>query len=276
MYLGVDVGGTKTLVTVLNNDGIIRERAKFPTPKNYDHFLLELRHTLAHFKTKDFQAVGVGLPGRIDREHGRGIRFGNLPWRNVPIQHDLELTLHTPIVVENDAKMAGLSEAMLVKNKYQKVLYVTVSTGIGFTLIVNGTIDPFMGDSGGRSILVEHKGKLAPWESFASGHAIVERFGKMAKDIDDAETWRTICRDLSKGLIELIAITEPEAIIVGGSVGTHFKKYGKILNEEVKKYHLPLVSMPAIMGAQRPEEAVVYGCYDLAKQRFPHHAKTVA
>jgi predicted NBD/HSP70 family sugar kinase len=277
MYLGVDVGGTKTLVTVLNSDGIIRECAKFPTPKSYDHFLLELRHTLAHFKTQDFHAAGVGIPVTVfDRKHGRAINFGNLPWRNVPIQLDMEHICKCPVVIENDAKMAALSEAMLIKEAYQKVLYVTVSTGIGIGLVVDGKIDTSIGDSGGRAIVLEHKGKLTPWEDFASGHAIVETYNKRAMDIKDKATWQKICRDLAKGFVHLIALTQPEAIVVGGSVGTYFDRYGDVLKAEVKKYHLPLVPMPDIIAAQRPEEAVVYGCYDLAKQRFPHHAKTVA
>ena len=73
MYVGVDVGGTKTLLAVLNDHGEIVEEKIFPTPKNYSHWLLELRHQLAHFQTHDFQAGGVGIPAvEIDRQHGRG------------------------------------------------------------------------------------------------------------------------------------------------------------------------------------------------------------
>lgn len=271
MYLGVDVGGTKTLVAVLDQHGVIKEKTKFPTPKNYDHWLLELRHALAHFETKEFQAAGVGVPAvLLDREHGRGINFGNLPWENVPVQRDLEHAVKCPVVVENDAKMAGLSEAMLLKSDFQRVLYVTVSTGIGYALIVNQTIDTNIGDGGGRALILEHGHQHMPWEDFASGHAIVERYGKKAADITDKATWKAISRDLAKGLAELIALTEPEVIVVGGSVGTYFDRYGKLLSAELKKYHVPLLTLPKLRPAQRPEEAVVYGCYDLAKQGFPH------
>jgi glucokinase len=277
MYLGVDVGGTKTLVTVLNSDGVIRERTKFPTPKSYNHFLLELRHALAHFKTQEFQAAGVGIPVTVfDRKHGRGVNFGNLPWRNVPIQLDMEHICKCPVVIENDAKMAALSEATLIKDRYRSVLYVTVSTGIGIGLVVDGKIDANVGDGGGRAIVLENKGKLMPWEDFASGRAIVETYKKRAMDIEDKATWQKICRNLAKGIVHLIALTEPEVIVIGGSVGTYFDRYGSTLKDEIKKYHLPLVPIPDIVAAQRPEEAVVYGCYDLAKQRFPHHAKATA
>jgi predicted NBD/HSP70 family sugar kinase len=272
MYLGVDVGGTKTLVAVLNKHGVIKEHIKFPTPKKYEDFLLELRHALDHFETKEFQAGGIGVPGPIDRHNHRVIRLDNIPsWgKNISIPTDVEHLAECPVVVENDAKLAGLSEAMLLKKQYRRVLYVTVSTGIGLAFIETRKIDTNFGDDGGHALLLDHKGQPTPWETYASGHAIVERFGKRAEDIHDEATWKIIAHDLAQGFVELIALTEPEVIVIGGSVGTFFDRYGKLLEAEVEKYHVPLVAMPKLMGAQRPEEAVVYGCYDLAKQEFPH------
>jgi predicted NBD/HSP70 family sugar kinase len=269
MYVGVDVGGTKTLVATLNSDGVITESRKFPTAHNYEHFLLELRHAVAFLTTKDFRAGGLAIPAsHIDREHGVGISFGNLPWRNVHILHDVEKILHCPMVLENDAKLAGLSEAMLLKHDYGRVLYVTISTGIGYGFTVDGQIDTNIGDAGGKGILLPYKGKNVPWESFASGHAIVERYGKRAEDIHDDATWKKIVRDLSLGLVELIAVTQPEVIVIGGSVGTYFERYHHLLTEELKQYHTPLIKFPVFRKAQRPEQAVVYGCYDLAKSTF--------
>lgn len=273
MYIGVDVGGTKTLVAVLDEHGVIKESTKFPTPKKYDNFLLELRHTLAHFKTHDFKAGGIAIPGRLDRRHGRAITLGNLSWKNIPVQRDLEHICHCPFVLENDAKLGGLSEAMLLKNEYRKVLYITVSTGVGVALICDGVIDTSIGDGGGRALLLEHKGRLMAWEDFAGGRAIVKQYGKQAAEITDVTTWTTIARELTQGLQQLIAITTPEVVVIGGSVGTYFDRYGKLLAAELKKHELPIVTLPHLMGAQRPEEAVVYGCYDLAKQTYGH-AKT--
>ncbi|MDB5181580.1 MAG: hypothetical protein JWP13_343 [Candidatus Saccharibacteria bacterium] len=224
MYASVDIGGTKTLVASLDDNGVITEKIRFETPKNYDFFLHELRFAVHKLAEKEFRAAGVGAPGLIDRTHGRGVALGNLPWKNVPIQHDVERILKCPVVIDNDAKLAALSEAMMVKDKYSKVLYVTVSTGIGYGLVVDRKIDDAIGDSGGRGMLAMHHGKLVPWESFASGHAIVERYGKRAEDIHDKKTWQSIVRDLKPGLVELMAITEPEVIIIGGSVGTYFDR----------------------------------------------------
>lgn len=271
MYLGVDVGGTKTLIATLDNHGVIQEFRKFPTPKDYPHFILELRHTLAHMEHRDWHAAGVGIPVTwYDRDEGIAEKFGNLPWRHVPIQADLEKTLRCPVVIENDAKLACLSEAMLVKDKYERVLYVTISTGIGYGLTVNGVIDANIGDGGGRTMLLPHHGTIVPWESFASGKAIVERFGKRAEEITDVTTWRTIVHNLRLGMLELIAVTQPDLVVIGGSVGTYFDRYKQLLRDELKACETPMLKIPPIRQAKRPEQAVVYGCYDLAKQEFSH------
>ena len=271
MFVGVDIGGTKTLVAALNEQGVIKEKLKFPTSKDYPAFLTDVRKAVAQLKTQDFAAGAVGIPGPgLDREKGISINLSNLPWRNIPIVKNLEEICNCPIAVENDAKLAGLSEAMLLKEQYKKVLYITVSTGIGFALIANGIIDTSVGDGGGRTILLEHEGKMTPWEDFAGGRAIVARYGKRAEDITDETTWKAICEDLAKGIIHLIAILQPDAIAFGGGVGTYFPRYGDILKTAIENYRIPLIKMPVLMEAQRPEEAVIYGCYDLANQIFPH------
>jgi predicted NBD/HSP70 family sugar kinase len=269
MYLGIDIGGTKVLIAALDDNGVIKEHIKFPTNQDYPTFLEELKVQINKLEVKDFAATGVGVPGPgLDRAHGRLVNSSNLHWENASIQSDVEDITHVPVAIENDAKLAALSEAMLLKGQFSRVLYVTVSTGIGYGLVVDQDIDTNIGDGGGRTIMLEHDGKVVPWETFASGKAIVERYGKMAKDITDEETWHSITHDLALGFVELIAMTEPEVIVIGGSVGNYFDRYSDLLVKQIAEYHVPLIKMPKLVQAQRPDEAVVYGCYDLAKQRF--------
>lgn len=271
MYIGVDVGGTKTLVAVLDEHGVIKERVKFPTPKKYDNFLLELRHAAAHLKHQDFKAGTVGLPGKLDRRHGRALSFGNLAWKNIPVQADVEKILNCPILIENDANLAGLSEAML-QPKYETVLYFTISTGIGTGFVHRQQLEPSMLDMEGGHVLLEHKGQLMRWEDFASGRAIYNHFNKKVADIPAGDTaaWHYIVRNLTPGMFANIAITQPDLIVIGGGVGTYFDRYGKLLQAELERHSLPVVKIPKLVEAQRPEEAVIYGCYDLAKQKFGH------
>jgi glucokinase len=270
MYVGVDIGGSKTLIAVLDDAGVIIEQNKFPTPENYDAFLNAVDKAISDFRTKEFQAAGVAVPGKINRHEGTGVVFGNLPWRDVPIQADFEKILSCPVVIENDANLAALSEAMLVK-KYEKVLYVTISTGIGTGIVVKQAIDPVFSDSEGGQMPLEYNGKTAIWEDFASGHAIVERYGKKAKDIDDPAIWQRIAHDWARGFIELIALIQPDVIVIGGSVGIYFDKYIDLLKDELSVYHNPMVPIPPIQQAARPELAVIFGCYDLARSRYGHN-----
>lgn len=267
MYLAIDVGGTKTLVAAVDSRGVIKEEIRILTPKNYDNFLEQLADTVAKLSTSNFKACGIGIPGVIDHKRGYGISFSHLPWRDVPVQADVERIAKCPVVMENDAKLAGLSEAMLVK-QHHRVLYVTISTGIGTGYIVNRKIYPELSTQEGGQLLLEHQGKYVRWEAFASGSAIVKQYGKPMSDINDKRTLRNIARNIAIGMINLIAVLTPDVIVIGGSIGTHYQKYGEYLDEYLKKYDNPLIILPKIKAAERPEKAVIYGCYDLAKQVY--------
>lgn len=268
MYICIDIGGTKTLVASLTNDGIIHESLRFPTPESYDAFLETLGKTINSLDTRDFRAGAVAAPGTIDRHRDVVVACGNLTWKNVHLARDVERLTHCPIRLENDAKLGGLSEAMLLKNKYKKVLYVTISTGIGVGLIENGVIDTTLADGGGRTMLLEQHGKLTPWEDFASGRAIVRKYGKQASEITDPKIWAQIVRKLSPGFIELIAILDPDIIVVGGGVGHYFDQFGDLLLKDLKRYETPTLELPPFVGARRADEAVLYGCYDYARQKY--------
>lgn len=265
MYLGIDIGGTKTLLASLDKNGVILEQLKFPTPNDYGEFIRQLTIKVEKLTTKTFVSCGVGVPGRLDRRQGVGIAMGNLPWKHVTIKTDIEAIVHCPVVVENDAKLAGLSEAMLLKDRYSHVAYITISTGIGLGIVNNQTIDPSFLDSEAGMMPLEHHGKMVPWESFASGKAIVQTYGKRARDITDETTWRQITYNIAVGLINIIAILQPEVIVLGGSVANCFDRFYDLLNKQLRQYETPLVPIPPIIHAARPEQAVIYGCYDLAK-----------
>lgn len=267
MYLAVDIGGTKTLVAAMSNMGKLISSSKFPTPTTYLDFLEELKRHILAFKY-DFKAGVVAAPGRINRLNGSVIAFGNLDWKNVPLKVDVESIANCPIKIENDTKLAGLSEAINIKKEFKKVLYVTISTGISSALIVNGVLDPDLIDSESGHMLLEHEGKLQTWESFASGKAIVNKYGKRASDITNSSDWNEISKNIAVGLIDLIAVVQPEVIVIGGGVGTHFKKFYAPLKKHLEKYSTPIVPTPAIIGAKNPEEAVIYGCYQLAKTLY--------
>lgn len=272
MYIAIDIGGTKTLVATLDDEANITAQHRFETPKDYESLLQGFRDALESFPVKEFQAGGIGVPGGIDRERGISLGSPNVSWGNAPLRPDCEKLFGCPFVIDNDANMAALSEAMLHKER-QTVLYFTVSTGIGTGFIRNQQIDPALLKSEGGHIMLPHEGRLTDWEEFASGRAIYNRLGKKASEITNEKDWQTIAHDLSLGFFAHIAILQPDLIVVGGSIGTHFDHYGEYLLDELKTYEIPIVPIPPIIKAERPEEAVLFGCYEAAKQRL-HDAKT--
>ncbi|MCA9342948.1 ROK family protein [Candidatus Saccharibacteria bacterium] len=268
MFLAVDIGGTKTLVATFTNGGKLSEQVKFKTPKQYPGFISQLQEVIEGLSDNKFKGACVALPGRIDRENGIGLRFGNLPWKNVHVKDDLKKFLSCSITVDNDANLAGLSEARNVINDYKHVLYVTISTGIGTGIITDGNIDPDFAISEPGHMMVQYHDRMQMFEDIAAGSAIVKRYGKIAADINDQKTWKEIVHIWALGFNAMIATINPEVIIIGGGVGTHFKKYGKLLKDELEKYSTPLTPVPPIIQAKHAEQAVIYGCYHLAKDTY--------
>lgn len=267
-YLGIDIGGTKTLICRLNEAGEILSQDKFPTPHEYSEFTEQLAQNIKNIDLSDVVAVGVGAPGVLDREKDLVVSFGNLPWQNVPIRLDVARITNKPTAIENDAKLAGLYEAVHLKGQYSRVLYITISTGIGLGLTVDGIIQHDVRDEGGLAMIYEHNGVLQAWEKFASGKAIYEEFGQRASDIEDPAIWQEVSRRLIPGFTELITLLTPDVITIGGGVGAHYEKFENIFEPMLEQYLTPDIKRPEIIKAANAEEAVILGCHELAKQTY--------
>jgi len=194
MYLGIDIGGTKTLVAALDDKGEILLSRRFPTDHDYDNFLRDLGTNLKELPLEgDFKAC-AGVAGLLDRRAGTVHSLGNLPWRDKPIRTDISNLIDDRwVMLENDSRLAGLSEARLLKDEYDGyVLFATVSTGIGGALVHDGRLVTALKDMEMGKMPLLHEGKLAYWEDFAGGRGVVERLKKRASDITDPEEWRIV------------------------------------------------------------------------------------
>lgn len=268
MIVAVDTGGTKTLVTSFDESGKPGKTFRFPTPKMNDEYIATLSECLHdNFDSKDIDAVVIGAPG-IVRGNILTWAGGNLPWENLNIAGALKLITNCPVWLENDANLAGLAETRALPKVPETSLYLTVSTGIGSGIILNGELAEPLGDSEVGHMVIEYDGKLRQWESFASGKAIKNTYGAYARDIHDPKVWKQVADKLSRGLLALIPALQPDVIIVGGSIGTYFDQYGSIL-KRILRDHLPAhIVLPEIRQALHPEEAVIYGCYYYGKDRL--------
>jgi predicted NBD/HSP70 family sugar kinase len=262
MIIAVDTGGTKTLVAAFSKSGAIIASQKFPTPIDqleYVGHLVEIIRTLC--KDTQPQIISVALP---DIKNTSLVPiFSNLPWTNFDVITALRpfFPAAVRIIAANDAKLGGLGEvrSMLVPPK--RVLYVTISTGIGTGFVVNGRLSKDLASAEGGHIVLEHDGAFQVWEHFASGKAIYTTYGKLARDIHSKQAWRDINKRFLSGFLVLIPVLEPDLIIIGGSIGVHFEKYGATLETLVHEKLSPTTKRPKFMQAAHPEQAVIYGCY---------------
>lgn len=259
MIVAVDTGGTKTLVAVFDTDGLVVAKEKFPTPPDISDYITQLSQTVDRL-TQDtaITCLAVALPGDI--VNGVMRWAGNLDWRGVDIKAMLTPHYTCPIIVENDANLAGLAEARGLQTIPEVCLYLTVSTGIGTGVILNGALHPQLSRTeGGRMILRRDNG-YTMWELFASGKAIHAKYGKLASEIDDDETWNAIADNIAQGLFAICPFLRPDVVVLGGGVGNYFERFSERLQQLLsEKFHDSY--LPQLVKAAHPEEAVIYGCY---------------
>lgn len=263
MIITVDTGGTKTLLAGFGADKKPKHEHRFETPQNPQRYLDVLEQAISiSFDTKKMKAVSVAVPGVV----GDGIVewCGHLPWQQFKLQKALEQRFKVPVFIENDANLAGLAEANTLPHTPRLALYVTISTGIGTGIVASGKLIPELSASEGGHVMVEYDGRLREWESFASGSAIRQTFGKYAFEIKDERIWRKVAHNISLGLLAIVPALQPTDVIIGGSIGTHYGSYAETLKNILHDQLPAHIIRPILHKAAHPQEAVLYGCY--------HHA----
>jgi glucokinase len=190
--IGLDVGGTKIAGFRVAEDGTVVERIREPTPgggggEAVVSAIEDMARRLMH---PGVVCVGVGVAGLVEAATGV-VRYGpNLPFREVPVRERLAATTGLPVVVDNDASVAGWGEFRLGAGRGSShMLLVTVGTGIGGAIVAGGR--PFRGAYGFAAeighIIVEPGGPRCGcgnegcWEQVASGRAI-GRLGRAAAE----------------------------------------------------------------------------------------------
>ncbi len=273
MIIAVDTGGTKTLVAGSDSEGRFHTRHRFATPKDDENLYVDLlAQTISeHFDIKKVKAISIAVPGFTRGDVFVQCLSPALSWPdNFELGDKLRAKLDTkaPIYLENDANLAGLAEAHAFEKLPKSCLYVTVSTGIGLGFSRNGKLVQAMDYFEGGKMMLEYDGLLRRWEDFASGRSIYETYGRYARDIKSKAVWEQIAEKISRGLLVLAPTLKPEVIVIGGSIGTYFDKYGIYLNAFLERYIPYIMSETKIVQAKHPEEAVIYGCKIYAEQKL--------
>jgi glucokinase len=148
--IGVDLGGTKMAVGVVGRDQRVHYRNKEPSlGRSEEELIADLKRELVEAKEArpDVVAAGMGIPCTIDRERGVAINAVNLPLAGVPIRELMTEHLGLPVFIDNDANVAALAEYLYGAGRgAQNVVLMTIGTGIGGGLILNGKV--YRGSSG--------------------------------------------------------------------------------------------------------------------------------
>jgi glucokinase len=265
LMLGIDIGGTKTAAAVLHlQTGEVRSRLTIPTEaeRGPEISLQRIRELVkatvrqAGLEMSQIGGIGIGCAGPLDSARGRIQNPFTLPtWEDVPIVDDLVAAFGLPTLLVNDAHAAALGEYWMGAGKGSRnMLYITISTGIGGGIIVDGKLlrgVGLMAGEAGHHVIDMHGplcycGARGCWEMLASGTAIARMAQERATEqsliwqlaggqqqtisaeiVSDAarqgdSTARQIMEETAEylgiGIANLMNILGPDVIVLGGGV----------------------------------------------------------
>ena len=270
---GVDVGGTTVKIGLFDKEGNILDKWEIPTrtEHNGSEILPDIAKALEKkmeekgLKKEDMVGVGIGAPGPIDKE-GTVYEAVNLGWSVFSIRDTLKALCGMPVRAGNDANVAALGEMWKGGGQgYLNLVLVTLGTGVGGGIIVNGEILNGATGAGGEIGHIHIQdgeedacgcGNHGCLEQYASATGVVRLAGRILGSTDQESVLRqgevsaTAVLDavkagdavavriaeafgeyLGKGLAAIAGVVNPEAFVIGGGVS----KAGNILFDYIEK-----------------------------------------
>ena len=303
-YVGVDVGGTTVKMGMFSDTGELLDKWEIPTRrKNNGQYILSDIVDSIEEKRETFEGnikgIGVGIPGPVTAD-GTVLKCANLGWDVFSVSNKLaSLTGVGNVKVGNDANVAALGEMWKGGGAgYKNLIMVTLGTGVGGGIIVDGKVvagfDGAGGEIGHITVNAHEKeqcncGQYGCLEQYASATGVV-RVAKRtlektsedtalrnhadltAKDVFDEakagdkvalEVVDEVCGILGAALSNIACVVNPEVIVIGGGVS----KAGDILTDAVKK-HFVATSFHACANtkfvlAGLGNDAGMYGCVEM-------------
>jgi glucokinase len=185
--IGVDLGGTKVLAGVVDQDGTVHETVERPTVTTSQAALLdELAAIVRELPLDGVSALGFGIPSRIDHAHGLALGAVNIPIRDVHFADEMRERLGLPVEMENDASCAAYAEFRLGAGRgTTDMLALTLGTGVGGGVVSGGKLFRAYTELGHMVIVEDGE----PCQGACSGRGHVEAYcsgtaaGKIAKRV---------------------------------------------------------------------------------------------
>ncbi len=232
MRLGsLEAGGTKMVCAVGDSNGTIYEQISIPTTTPED----TMPHIIDYFKEKEIAALGIACFGPVDvnpdsETYGTILDTPKLPWRQYPILKVMQDALKLPMGLDTDVNGSCLGEVTYGTAKgLDSVIYITVGTGIGVGIVLDGRLVHGMLHPEAGHILIapeaEDEGHcICPYhshclEGLAAGPSIEKRWGAKAVELTErSEVWELESQYLAQAIVNLILTVSPKRIILGGGV----------------------------------------------------------
>lgn len=281
--LGVDLGGTKIFAALATSSpGPFLAATKIPTEgkSSRDQILANLFRAIdgvmdqAGVKARDLGGLGVCVPGIVQSQTGMVVDCTNLAgWQAVPLGALLEERYGVPVAVDNDARAACWAEATTGAGAgVPTQAFVTVSTGIGGALVLDGRL--YRGVHAVAGELGETRWPGAGTaEEQASGTALERLFGIKAEDLESrwrrsdpvaVEAFDHLVKSLGLILGNLCSVIDPGLIVVGGGVANLGRFLLDPLEREVRRQAYSLSKGVSVVQSRWMGEAGVRGMVALA------------
>jgi glucokinase len=234
--VGVDLGGTKILAGVVDVDGRIRGTVEHPTPTSSQDALLDtLESTVRELLSTDTEAVGFGIPARVDPHTGRVLDAVNIPLHDLIFRTEMEDRLGLPVGVENDASSATLAEFTHGAGRGARdLVMLTLGTGVGGGVVIAGKLYRGWAELGHMAIVEDGE----PCHGACSGRGHVEAYCSgvavdalarrvlgptaTARDLvaQEHSALDEVGRHLGTAIGSLINVFGPQIVVVGGGFGS--------------------------------------------------------
>lgn len=279
VLVGLDIGGTKLMAAAMTPDGEVIARARRPTPHALDEGIAALHDLIEQVRAgAAVLAIGAAIGGPIDPARGVVSPLHQPEWRNVPLKALMEARWGVPFRVEVDTDAAALAE--YEARPVPRLLYLTVSTGMGGGFVVDGRL--YRGRNGAHPEVAHQTiparcrfpervmcecGVPDCLEALVSGNGIRRIYGKPAEHLTNEE-WAEVAYHLGQGLRNVATILAPDEIVLGGGVALGGGERLLAQATAVMRAHMRLVPPPLVRFSVWGYETALRGALVLARQAW--------
>jgi len=281
--LAIDIGGTKFSLAAFRDGRLIRRESRSTDKQGGRDWMLSQLASIARAWRADltFDNCGVGFGGPVNFAAQR-VAFSTHVggWTDFPLTVHLEKELGVPVIMDNDANVGAIGEAVHGAGQgADPLFYMTLSTGIGGGIYFSGKVwrgaDSYGGEIGHLTIHPDCPeclcGARGCFERMCCGLWLERDYGRTAKDLmGDAEFVRGYVVDLALGLKTCIMLLNPARIVIGGGISKAgdllFVPLRAELRRQITGWSAARIEVvPAALG----DDSVLYGALVLAEQRKP-------